>query len=256
VFLAALDVYKRHVYHITDTDWYVTAISTTVATIESLHLFLNRDSIPSGIQPKVVYVDTGYCMLDLVSSPIELPLLPNYYPVQLLFTSNTEITDFVLKEIVSAKILISLAVLDGEGVMNIPVDTELVITPSQLSFSASAIDTITDKYRLVFKFERYVPVDVPTSEIDSVSATAENRIIILFSSPVDNATDVLFYTVKYDDVEKNISLVEKIDTMEYRLTMDTPMVDGVTVEVTLDSVITNIWGGQITNLVNQFTYES
>lgn len=89
-------------YYVTDKDWYLYANSSnTLKPVSgSLHLF-NGQELPTGIEPDVLFIDTGiidWNIDDSTGTPLILQLFPNYQPIHLYLDidNNTDLTDLAI----------------------------------------------------------------------------------------------------------------------------------------------------------------
>jgi len=69
-------------YKVTDKDWYLIAVTTSVLKPVSGRLtIMNGDTLPTGIEPDILLVDTGVITTDIQISGIDITNIPYTYTI-------------------------------------------------------------------------------------------------------------------------------------------------------------------------------
>ncbi len=126
------------------------------------------EGVLAGTKAKTLYLDTGQCIQDITTTPLELLVSTDYMFVGMYILAGSAITELVVNCPTTLTDVISIDAIDEElglqylGYNNI--EATHYTTTDQLEVSATTIATLADGFRLICVYERVRPlVTLPIS---------------------------------------------------------------------------------------------
>jgi len=243
---AALPIGQK--YYVTDKDWllYANTPSTMKPVSGSLHIF-NGQTLPTGVEPDVLLIDTGIIDWDIsaLGTPLVVDVPLNYSAIMahidviynsdvVTFTYNTAPIGF---EDVSTSSIFSVTL-------------EKYLNVLGCSFGSSVF-VVGDKVRFLIEFQRSeLSVPIPVPQIVSAEVDEMGQIIVTMDSDFNTYTqDITVISSIQGSCFDSIG--DMPDERTIYIYASSPVVYGETILLSMASgAIKNTWGGLLAEVVD------
>jgi len=245
-------------YYVTDKDWllYATSVNTLKPVSGSLHIF-NGETLPTGIEPDILFIDTGIVDWDTVTNPLTINPIANYDEIPLVFLQEiSSLNGMIFIGMLGADIFTDLNVTNlyrTIGLAGVP----WLYTCKEPIFIYELGETHVEgfSFRAIIEFHRSelsYPIPVPhivSAETNEAGTLSTITFDYDMQDPSDFDEDFIIKIGGSGDTVISVAL--GVDTKTIEVTHTNPFVFGDVITVSIATGnIKNTWGGLLAEVTD------